>query len=356
MGDAYPRVTVAAVQAASVFLDREASVAKACRLIAEAGRQGARIIGFPEGFIPGHPLWYHFHPATGPTSRRYATQLFKNAVVIPSEATEALGDAARQAGAYVVMGVCEKVAGTVGTMYNSLVFFDPGGRILGVHRKLTPTVGERLVHTGGSGASLRAYDTPYGKLSGLICGENSNPLAVCALAGEHTVLHVASWPALPGRGMLPRSDRALMTGRAFAFMAKAFVLNVCGTVDDATRELLAYVDEDRPYLRDPSLTGGSSIIAPTSRVVAGPLGPEEGVLLAEVDTEECVHERLIHDFAGHYNRPDIFQLTIRTDAPVLVRRVGLGPGEGEAERGASPDGEPRGAPRGSRRSGAAPAE
>src|SRR3990172_2422931 len=103
MGDTYPKIRLAAVQASSVFLNREATVEKACRLIREAGAAGAKVIGFPEGFVPGHPLWYHFHPTTTKQARRLATELFKNSVEIPSPATDALADAARQAGAYVVM-------------------------------------------------------------------------------------------------------------------------------------------------------------------------------------------------------------------------------------------------------------
>src|SRR5262247_4156397 len=109
MGDTYPVVKVAAVQAASVFLDREASTDKACALIREAGRNGARVIGFPEGFIPAHPVWYHHHPATSAIANRLATELFKNAVEIPGPETAALCAAARAANAYVVMGVCEKL-------------------------------------------------------------------------------------------------------------------------------------------------------------------------------------------------------------------------------------------------------
>src|SRR5436190_22975774 len=108
MGDVYPTVKVAAVQAASVFLDREGSTAKACRLIREAGANGARVIGFPEGFIPAHPVWYHHHPATGAISNRLAMELFKNSVEIPGSETAALCAAAREANAYVLVGVCEK--------------------------------------------------------------------------------------------------------------------------------------------------------------------------------------------------------------------------------------------------------
>ena len=320
MGDSYPRIKVAAVQAAPVFLNREATVEKACRLIREAGAAGARVIGFPEGFLPGHPLWFHFFPATGPESQRMSTELFKNSVEIPSAATDALAAAARDAGAYVVMGLCEKRAGTTGTMYNTQLFLDPQGRIMGRHRKLTPTSGERIVHMGGDGDTLGAFDAEFGRLSGLICGENSNPLAVFALAAESTMIHVASWPSIGRRGNLSRSDRASMTGRAFAMMTKAFVLNVCGTLSDEMREMLAYTAEDRTFLDNVAVTGGSSIVAPSSRLIAGPLGGEEGILYAEFDLEECVRQKLMHDMAGHYNRPDVFSLRVNARAREIYCR------------------------------------
>lgn len=319
MGDRLPRVKVAAVQAAPVFLEREATVAKACRLIEEAGRAGAQIVGFPEGFVPGHPLWYHFHPATGERSREYAARLFQNAVTVPGPAVDALGEAAKRAGAWVVIGVCEKEVQTAGTLYNSLLFLSPWGRVEHVHRKLTPTVGERLVHAPGYPVGLRVLDTEYGRLSGLLCGENSNPLAVFVLLAAHTMVHVAAWPNLPGRRMLGRAERALLAGRAFAFTAKAFVVNACGTVDDRMREMLAYTEEDREFLARRELPGGSSVIGPSGEVLAGPLGPEEAILYAEVDLEQCVYERTVHDFAGHYNRPDVFELRVRSRPGRMVR-------------------------------------
>jgi nitrilase len=320
MGDVYAKIRLAAVQAAPVWLDREATVEKACALIREAGAAGAKVIGFPEGFIPGHPLWYHFHPATTKESLRLATELFKNAVEIPSLATDALCEAARQAGAYVVMGLCEKRPGTYGTLYNSQLFIGPDGRILGKHQKLTPTVGERLVHTGGHGDTLRAFDTPYGKLSALVCGENSNPLAVFALIAQETAIHVASWPSLPGRTSLPRSERGVITGRSFAFMSKAFVINACGTVSEEMRKVFAYTAEDREFLADPELSGGSTIIGPDTKVLAGPMGPEEGILYADVNLEDCVLAKVKHDFAGHYNRADVFTLVLNDRAPEIFQR------------------------------------
>ena len=172
MGDSYPTVRAAAVQAASAFLDREASTVNAAELIREAGANGARIVGFPEGFIPAHPIWFHFHPGTGPVATRLSVELFKNSVEIPGPEIEELSRAAADAGAYAVVGVCEKRPNTIGTLFNTQVFIGPDGSLLGKHQKLMPTVGERLVHTGGHGDTLGAFETDFGPASGLICGEN----------------------------------------------------------------------------------------------------------------------------------------------------------------------------------------
>src|SRR6266545_3360081 len=274
MGDVYGVVKVAAVQAASVFLDREGSTEKACRLIREAGRNGARVIGFPEGFIPAHPVWYHHHAATGALSNRLATELFKNAVEIPGPETAALSEAARDAKAYVVMGVCEKMPNTLGTMFNTQIYFGPDGALIGKHQKIMPTVGERLVHTGGYGDTFGAFQTEFGPMSGLICGENSNPLAVFALTAEGTRIHVMSWPNhFPVSGD-PLRDRVAIDARSFAQMSKAFVIAACGTVDERMVEMLKGGPDTETFLRDPDSCGGSCIVAPNSRVIAGPMGAE----------------------------------------------------------------------------------
>jgi nitrilase len=315
MGDKYPTVKVAAVQAASVFLDREGSTAKACALIREAGANGARVIGFPEGFIPAHPVWYHHHPATGAVSNRLAAQLFMNAVEIPGPEIEALCAAAREAGAYVVIGVCEKLPRTLGTMFNTQVYLGPDGALLGKHQKIMPTVGERLVHMGGFGDTFGAFQTEFGPMSALICGENSNPLAVFALTAEGTRIHVASWPNhFPTSGD-PMRNRVAVDSQAFAQMSKAYVISACGTVDeDMIRKLEAGPAAEK-FLRNPDCCGGSVIVGPNSRILAGPMGAEEGILYAECDLEIGIQMKLRHDFAGHYNRPDIFQLHVNRAAP-----------------------------------------
>lgn len=322
MGDEFPVVRVAAVQAASVFLDREGCVEKACRLIREAGRNGARVIAFPEGFIPGHPIWYHHHPATSAISNKLAVELFKNSVEIPGPETDAIAAAARDANAYVVMGVCEKLPKTIGTMFNTQIFFGPDGTIVGKHQKIMPTVGERLVHMGGFGDGLTAVQTEFGPMSGLICGENSNPLAVFALTAESTRIHVMSWPNhFPTSGD-PMRNRVSVDSQAFAQMSKAWVVSACGTVDDYTVKKLELPPEAEKLLRSADACGGSVIVSPGSRIVAGPMGPEEGILYADCNLELGVLTKLRHDFAGHYNRPDIFQVQVNRSTPHLYTVYG----------------------------------
>jgi nitrilase len=189
--------------------------------------------------------------------------------------------------------------------------------MIGKHQKIMPTVGERLVHTGGYGDTFGAFGTEFGPISGLICGENSNPLAVFALTAEGTRIHVMSWPNhFPVSGD-PMRNRVAVDSQAFAQMSKAFVVSACGTVDEHTIAMLEPDEKAEKFLRDPECCGGSVIVAPNSRIIAGPMGAEEGILYAECDLELGVLTKLRHDFAGHYNRPDIFQLHVNRAAPHL---------------------------------------
>lgn len=331
MGDQYPTIRAAAVQAASVFLDREGSVAKACSLIREAGRNGARLIAFPEGFIPAHPIWFHFHPGTGRIATELSVELFKNAVEIPGTEIAELQRAAADAGAYVVVGVCEKVPNTIGTLYNTQVFLGPDGALLGKRQKLMPTVGERLVHTGGSGNSLSVFNTEFGPISALICGENSNPLAIFALTAQYPLVHVMSWPnhfPVSGAAM---SNRVSIDSQAFAQMSKAFVVSACGTIDDATVAKLQLSPQDEEVIRGPGFCGGSVIVSPDSQIIAGPLASEESILYADLNLEAGIKMKLRHDFAGHYNRPDIFQLRVNTRTPQIYGAFDAGGGFGPRE-------------------------
>lgn len=322
MGDIYPKIRVGVVQAAPDFLDREGSLSKAVDFIEKAGKEKIDLLAFPEGFIPAHPVWYHFHPATGKQAYAFATELFKNSVEVPSATTEALCKAAAGAKVNVVMGMCEKRPNTTGTMYNSQLFISREGRILGKHQKVMPTVGERLVHTGGYGDTLRVFQTDVGRVSGLICGENSNPLAIFTMAAQGTQIHVASWPHHFSRGGHIMADVVTFTGRSLSYRCSCFVLNACSTISDKMVDMLPYKDEDRTFLSDRKNGGGSSIIGANSMIIAGPMsGAEEGLLVADIDLTDCIAAKLVHDYSGHYNRPDIFSLTVNRHVPTYLHNI-----------------------------------
>lgn len=325
MGDVEPVVKGAAIQASPVFLDREATVEKAIALIEEAGSQGAQIVAFPEGFIPAHPIWFHFHSGTDRHATRLSVELFKNSVEVPGREITALAEAAARAGTYVVMGLCEKLPGTFGTMYNTQVFISPTEGYLGKHQKLVPTVGERLVHRAGGPETFGVFPSPFGPVSGLMCGENSNPLAIFALTAESTRIHVMAWPNHFPKPALPMPDISLTAARAFAQMSKAWVLSASAVVDDRIREMVPRDDADLEFLARDDIGGGSCIVAPDTRVVAGPtVGNEELILYADMDLEVGVRMKLRHDLAGHYNRPDVFRLLINRTAAPLVHEVSAG--------------------------------
>jgi nitrilase len=340
VGDVEPRVRVAAVQAASVFLDRDASTEKACELIRRAGARGAELVAFPEGFIPAHPLWFHFHAATSKIVNDLSVELFENAVEIPGPQVTLLQQAARDAGTYVVIGMSEKRAQTFGTLYNTLLFLGPEGQVLSRHQKLVPTVGERLVHAPGEPRGLVPVRTRFGAMSGLICGENSNPLAVSALTMQYTRVHVMSWPSHFPTSGAPLRQRVLIDSQAFAQMTKAFVVSACGTVDEHAIERLQVSDEQEALLRSDDFCGGSLVVAPDSSLIAGPLGSEEDILCADIDLAIGVRMKLRHDFAGHYNRPDVFQLRVNLGASHLLdlSRSTIGPPILEAEALGAPEG------------------
>jgi aliphatic nitrilase len=316
------QLRVGAVQAAPVFLDAEATTDKACALIEEAGSQGIAVLGFPEGFIPTHPDWYHFLPASSARSFEFARRLFDSAVEIPSPTTDRLARAAARAKVNVVIGLCERTASPDLTLYNTQLFIGSDGTLLGKHQKIMPTLGERVVHARGAGDGLRAFTTPVARLSGLICGENSNPLAIMALAADRPDIHVASWPSPVSRDEGGMSDLIRVASQSLAYATGSFVISAQAVVDDAIVAELAQGDADRSFLSGQVGMGSSLIAAPNRAVIAGPPdGPFEGIVGADIDLKAVVTARHIHDFAGHYNRPDIFQLHVNRGPGRLVETV-----------------------------------
>lgn len=323
MSDKLANLRLAAVQAAPVYMNKAASVEKACRLIREAGAKGADFVGFPENFIPGHPVWFYYHPATSKKSMDLAVELFNNSVEIESPEVDAICEAAAEARTFVVMGLTERRPNTTGTLYNTQLFIDRRGQIVGKHQKLVPTIGERIVHTGGSGDTQGAVMSEFGPVSGLCCGENSNPMAVSLLAAQYTRIHVANWPNHFIPGYLTMGDNALLASRNIAYMCKCFVISSCGTNSPEMIELIAATEEDKKFMHEPNQSGGSAIIDPIGRIIAGPLpGNEEGILYADVDLQATIRARVVHDFGGHYNRADVFRLEVNDRPGPLFAKSG----------------------------------
>jgi nitrilase len=312
MGDTYPKFKVAAIQAEPVMLDREATVDKACNLIEEAGRNGAKIIALPEGFIPGHTEWFCFYPG-GEALARFHRTFFKNCVEVPSPATQKLGEAARKADAYVAIGINERVHGTMGSLYNSLLFLDPEGKILGVHRKLVPTNTERLAHAPGDGSTLRVYRTRYGELGGLLCGENTNSLARFALLAQGEKIHTAHWPPFPTKLNRVGLEGIDIRVRYHAYEGKVFVISSSGVFGPDSIKKICLTEESRNLVAGGG--GSSCIIDPFGRYIAGPLKDQEGILYADVDMELMIDGKTLHDVVGHYNRFDILSLVYRRRSP-----------------------------------------
>lgn len=306
MGDVYPKFKAAAVQASPVFLNREATVEKACDLIREAGDNGAELMVFPEAYIPAFPHWFKFY--TYGEAKNFCVELFKNAIEVPSQATKKLCEAAREADACVVMGINEKDPSTLGTLYNTQLFIDRKGKIMGKHRKLVPTTVERLVHAWGDGSTLQVFETDFGKLGGLICGEHNNSLARFTLLAKGEKIHAASWPALPTKDVQVGRAAVQIRIRYHAYEGKVFVISSMGFFSEEMKETLCNTENRKSMIVDGG--GGSSIVGPNSQYLAKPLKDREGIVYAKIDMEEIVELKLKHDVIGHYNRFDIFTLYV----------------------------------------------
>ena len=215
---------VAVAQLSPVFLDGDATVERACDAIHEAGARGARLLVFPELFVPGYPLWVWTIPA-GDTHalRALYAELLEQSVTVPGPVVTRLAAAAKAAGVIVAIGVNERNAEASGTsLFNSLVYIGADGALLGVHRKLVPTAGERLVHAQGDGSTLGVHDTPLGRLGGLMCWENYMPLARQALYDVGIDLFVApTWD---------RGEPWLSTLRHVAKEGRVYVMGCCSAM------------------------------------------------------------------------------------------------------------------------------
>ncbi len=331
--DDFPAFRAAAVQAAPVFLDRDRTIEKAVDLIYEASSNGAKLIVFPEVFVAGYPYWaWTMNPVEG---GKWFERFYKEAAVeIPGPHIDAIRVAAARTSTIVVIGVNEKSAINFGTIYNSMVTIGSDGSVLGVHRKLVPTWAEKLVYGNGDGASLRVHNTEIGRLGALACGENTNTLARFTLLAQGEMVHVASYVASP---VVPAdydmADAISMRTAAHCFEGKVFSVVSCSTISEEIIDMVAGDNEEvrHNFRREHSALSG--IFGPDGRPIVEPLVDDEGIVYGDIDLNKCIAAKQMHDITGHYNRFDIFSLSVNgtahepvsiTDGPAKSSSV-LGP-------------------------------
>jgi nitrilase len=305
---------IAAVQAAPVFMDRDATVDKACSLIKEVGDSGAKLAVFPEVFIPTYPDWIWFvPPGQIVLNQQLYGELVDQAVTIPGPITDRLCQAARDAGIYVSIGVNERnYSASGGSLFNTNILISPEGNLLSRHQKLVPTVSERTVWAYGDPSTLDIHDTEIGKIGGLICHENYMPLARYSLYGRGIELYVAP--------TYDEGEAWQATIRHIGREGRVYVVGCCMVLQK--KNILERLPQLEPYYKEAGdwiNTGNSMIADPEGNILAGPLSKEEGILYANVDLDNIRNTKWNLDVAGHYARPDAFQLTIRTAPNPIVR-------------------------------------
>jgi len=302
----------AVVQAGSVPFDSQRSLEKACGLMADAARQGAKLVVFPEAFISAYPKGLDFGARLGsrtPEGRNDFRRYFESAIEVPSPATETLAAGARANHIYMVIGVIERDGGT---LYCTALFFSPEGRLMGKHRKLMPTAMERLVWGYGDGSTLPVFETPLGRVGTVICWENYMPLLRMAMYSKGVQLYCA--PTADDRDTwVPSMQHIALEGRCFVLTACQFIKRA-----DFPQDYAAIQGNDPNTVM---MRGGSCIIGPLGKVLAGPKFDEECILTAEIDIGDVVRGKYDFDVVGHYARPDVFRLYVneRATPPVVWR-------------------------------------
>jgi len=319
------KVKVAVVQASPVFMDKEGTIKKACGLIKDAGKNGAELVAFSESFIPGYPAYYTVGYETPPHEwTDFMIALQDNSIVIPSEDTAVLGEAAKEAGSYVVIG-CNELDDRPGsrTVYNSLLFIDKNGEIMGRHRKIMPTYTERIYWGQGDASDIKVFDTDIGRIGGLICWENHMTLVRAAMIHRGEEFHIAVWPGNWKRGEEKLVDADTSPGgihcnvqsliKVHAFEAGAFVLSGCGYLDSDDFPEKWHGIRDGGHINYDWARGGSSIVNPAGRYLAEPNFEKDAILYAECYANQIKAVKAVFDSLGHYSRWDVAQLAVRKE-------------------------------------------
>lgn len=313
----YPKMKVAAVQAAPVMLDLEATVKKTCDLIDEAGRNGAKLINFPEAWIPGYPYWIWMDGVD--YGMKYFIDLYNNAVEIPSRAVQDISEAAKRNKMYVCVSVTEK---EYGSLYLTQLWFDPSGNLIGKHRKNKATSQEKTIWGDGDGSLMPVFDTEYGRLGGLQCWEHFLPLNVAAMGGQHEQIHCGSWPIAmwnPNHMFATAQTHAAATYYAITNQTYYLLASMIWTKEQEER-----ICETNAHKETMKYGYGmTKIIAPNGVDIGTHLEPdEEGICYADIDLGAYISGRYIIDNAGMYSTPGFLRLIFDKSVHKAVNIIG----------------------------------
>lgn len=319
LADSYPKPTIAVVQAAPVYNNRDATIKKVRKFTEEAKANGADLVVFSETFISGFPSWVHMHAPID--QLELFKKLVENAIEIPSPAFFELQQIAKDNNVFLSIGVNEKAPRqSIGVLWNTNLIFDRNGNMVARHRKLLPTWSEKLVWSFGDGSTVNVHDTEIGRIGALICGENTNSLAKYALISQGEQIHISTYPPFFPTSRNPKGgqdyfDTLLVRACSMSYEGKVFTVVSSQAIDEQGYDVLAMGKKDVRDLMDKLTYGGSMIVSPSGIVCSDIIRDnKEGIVYAECDISTEIQCKAMHDVSGNYQRNDIFNFSINKSA------------------------------------------